>query len=160
MISSIDLFFRRDWALGADPLVDAPRVEAPRPLVLVVPAFSVSELGLLVAAPKGEDVCCPLVDAGFDASPEVEVSFCWLGLAPKSPPPEEPSLVDGFGPNGEVCAADVVAGLGAKSPPVEELSLVDGFPPPNGEDCEAVDVSDLLPKRPPEEVAAGCDVEG
>lgn len=60
MISSIVLFFRRDWAGGAGPTVDAPRL-VPVVVAVVVPGLVVAGADAVAVAAGADDAVVPVV---------------------------------------------------------------------------------------------------
>lgn len=71
MISSMDLFFRRDCAGGAGPAVDAPRVAFEHPVLFDVLAVAACAGGCKVVGANMLDPGASVEDAGGPLVPDV-----------------------------------------------------------------------------------------
>lgn len=60
MISSIVLFFKRDWAGGAGPTVDVPRL-VPAVVTVVVPGLVVAGADAVAVGADADDAVVPVV---------------------------------------------------------------------------------------------------
>lgn len=156
MISSIVLFFSRDWAGGAGPTVDVPK------LVPEAPAVGAPAVGL-VSVVVGADVAVTAVVEVLGADVEGVLPRVGL-LAPKRPPVEGAVVLvvaagaadEDVAENREVDVADVAgAELVAPKSDLDSCAVV-GVADEIAVEAGVVVAVEVGAKREPD----GCDVDG